>query len=78
MQRMRTLSQKRNECSETELNDRFKTVEMQVNYYAIFAYSTHCLNRIIVVVCFISVSSEFLFGRLHIDLINLFAFQQLN
>lgn len=31
MQRMRNLSQKRNECSETELNDRFKTVEMQVN-----------------------------------------------
>lgn len=30
MQRMRSLSQKRNECSETELNDRFKTVEMQV------------------------------------------------
>lgn len=31
MQRMRNLSQKQNECSETELNDRFKTVEMQVN-----------------------------------------------
>lgn len=31
MQRMRTLSQKQNECSETELNDRFKTVEMQVS-----------------------------------------------
>lgn len=30
MQRMRNLSQKQNECSETELNDRFKTVEMQV------------------------------------------------
>lgn len=27
---MRNLSQKQNECSETELNDRFKTVEMQV------------------------------------------------
>lgn len=31
MQRMRSLSQKQDECSETELNDRFKTVEMQVN-----------------------------------------------
>lgn len=31
MQRMRSLSQKQSECSETELNDRFKTVEMQVN-----------------------------------------------
>lgn len=30
MQRMRFLSQKRNEIDETELNDRFKTVEMQV------------------------------------------------
>lgn len=30
MQRMRNLSQNQNECSETELNDRFKTVEMQV------------------------------------------------
>lgn len=31
MQRMRTLSQKQSECSETELNDRFKTVEMQAH-----------------------------------------------
>lgn len=30
MQRMRTLSQKQDECSESELNHRFKTVEMQV------------------------------------------------
>lgn len=32
MQRMRTLSQKQDECTETELNDRFKTVEMQVSF----------------------------------------------
>lgn len=32
MQRMHTLSQKQNECSETELNDRFKTVELQVSF----------------------------------------------
>lgn len=31
MQRMRTLSQKQSECSETELNNRFKTVEMQAH-----------------------------------------------
>ncbi|XP_055312398.1 sestrin homolog isoform X2 [Sitodiplosis mosellana] len=31
MQRMRTLSQKQDECSETELNARFKTVEMQAH-----------------------------------------------
>lgn len=30
MQRMRTLSQKHDECSETELNYRFKIVEQQV------------------------------------------------
>lgn len=30
MQRMRTLSQKQDECSESELNQRFKTVELQV------------------------------------------------
>lgn len=31
MQRMRTLSQKHDECSETELNNRFKIVEQQVS-----------------------------------------------
>lgn len=31
MQRMRTLSQKQDECSETELNYRFKIVEQQVS-----------------------------------------------
>lgn len=31
MQTMRTLSQKQNECSEIELNNRFKTVEMQAH-----------------------------------------------
>lgn len=30
MARMRTLSQKQDECSENELNQRFKSVEMQV------------------------------------------------
>lgn len=30
MARMRTLSQKQDECSESELNQRFKSVEMQV------------------------------------------------
>lgn len=33
MARMRTLSQKQNECSETELNQRFKSVEMQVTHH---------------------------------------------
>lgn len=31
MQRMQNLSQKQDECSETELNYRFKTVEMQAS-----------------------------------------------
>lgn len=30
MARMRTLSQKQDECSESELNQRFKSVEIQV------------------------------------------------
>lgn len=37
MARMRTLSQKQNECSEMELNQRFKSVEMQVMLHRPFA-----------------------------------------
>lgn len=41
MARMRTLSQKQNECSESELNQRFEFVEMQVGFHHHHSINTY-------------------------------------